>query len=133
MHSIRVLFFVLVFFIILFWMFAMRDASDKKTGRAIVHSLVAMLQVGFLAVFIGPIAFGFGRIHNKEQSFTDQLNGETAYQVTATSQDGESFVVLVKKFGTSEFRAIRVKKAPPELFTLVDGEPIPITPQPPTK
>ena len=69
---------------------------------------------------------GLGHVPGAVEGFAKRLDDGIAYQVVAKIQERDSFVVLVKKFGTSDFFAIRVEIIPPEIFTLVDGNPIAI-------
>lgn len=77
-----------------------------------------------LSISIAPIMFGHGHVPSKVEKFSARLDNNVAYQLITSSQEGSDFILVVKKFGTSDFHAIRTNTVPPELFTLVDGKPV---------
>ena len=109
------------------------SAHQKKIGYSVLFGALTFL-LGLLTS-VGMFDLGLGRVPPtlKLSVLSERLETGVAYQFLASSNDGNGQVILVKKTGTSDFYALRVKEVPPaEFFTLGDGKPVAIAaPTPP--
>ncbi len=96
----------------------------KEPGERAFAALIALALFGFATFYLAPAILGYGYVTSWTESFDGRLDNGTTYQTIASTQSGSSYVLLVKKFGTSDFIAIRVKTVPPPLFALVSGKPV---------
>ena len=108
------------------------SANKEKIGLSLLFG-VGTLFFGF-ATCVGTFDLGHGHVPILRMSvLSERLETGTAYQLLASSKDEDgNLVALIKKTGASNFYALRMKDAPPEHFTLVDGKPVAIVaPAPP--
>ena len=101
--------------------------SEERWGSAWGAAIFAFVMFG-AATFLAAPHMGYGHVPTGASEFLKQLDEGVAYQTIASSKEGDEYVLLVKKFGVSDFRAIRVKTMPPKIFTLVNGQPAAIAP-----
>ncbi len=97
-----------------------------KKDADLVSSLVIGAICLLLIIFeIAPRRFGYGHVPSTVEGFSKRLEAGIAYQVASSSKEADdNYVVIVRKFGTSDIMAIRVKSEPPKNFTLVNGKPV---------
>jgi len=76
--------------------------------------------------FSAILAFGYGKVPAEAEEFSERLDNNIAYELVSSTRDGESYVLLLRKFGTSNYKAVRTNTNPPEIFTLVSGKPVEI-------
>ena len=117
------------------------DKGDRPLGSLL---LCVSFAIGFVLVCrVAPAHFGVGRVANRVERYDRVLESGVAYdlvaQTSATAQytagllNGSArlvqpetpvHVILVRRSGTEQFYALRVKGVlPPEHFVLVSGEP----------
>ncbi|MDP1707382.1 MAG: hypothetical protein Q8L30_02410 [bacterium] len=105
---------------------SMAALSGKYTGLGVISGVIALLALIFTSAVMYDL--GRGNVPNLKASvLSERLEVGVAYQLLASSEDeaGEQ-VVLLKKTGTSDFYALRVKEVPPKNFTLIGGNPVAI-------
>ncbi len=101
---------------------SVRSLRDTAKGAA---TAIAMVFFAVMVFFAAPHALGYGHVSSSAEEYSAHLDGGATYQViSATNVGDNTYVILVKKYGTSDFRAVRVNGAPPELFVMIDGKPI---------
>lgn len=122
------LFYMLFFATIVAVILTVIYVSESNSLGAVVGCIAALIGL-FLLVFIeAPKQLGTGKVYDVVEEFTRKLDSGVAYQLVASAENGAEKIVLMKKTGTSDFYALRVKDVPPEHFTLVDGKPVAIAP-----
>ena len=86
---------------------------------------IASIFVFGIAIFsVAPAELGVGVVSDEIDSLAVRLDDRGTYQTASSVKDGETYVLLVKAYGTSDFRCPRVNELPPEIFTMVDGQPV---------
>ena len=117
--------FALVVILVAFIAYFATEKLWYYLGTAVVLTFALF---GTLTFHAAPKDLGYGHVPNEAEAFTKRLDAGVAYQLLSSSKDGDDQVILVKKVGTPNFYALRVKEVPPEHFTLVDGKPVAIVP-----
>lgn len=114
-------------------------AAESKAGDAWFLGLIAVFIFALDIFGVAPAALGLGHVSALTEKYGETLDKGVSYQTVFTVRDDNTQVLLLRKDGTSVFRAIRVEGTtlPPEHFTLVNEQPVaitpPIAPVPPSK
>lgn len=97
--------------------------SGEKTSSFVFLSVVVVACLSFITYSLAPRVFGYGHVPAAVEDISTRLNGSIAYQTVWSSKEADdNYVVVVRRPGTSDLLAIRVKTKPPEVFTVLNGE-----------
>lgn len=99
-------------------------ADDKEWSKSWLTTMVACVMFGFLIFGIAPWQLGYGIVPDDAENLKERLDDKRTYQTVSSIKDGDTYVLLVRIYGTSNFRAVRVTEMPPEIFTMVHNNPI---------
>lgn len=83
---------------------------------------LAAISFSLLTFSEAPKALGVGHVSDKIEKFSERLDPKIPYELVNANRVGETFVLLLREFGTEKYLYIREKTIPPEIFSLIDGK-----------
>ena len=113
--------------------FALHFAVKREWISMGVLVVIAYVIFGFLVFIEAPVELGQGHVPKVVEKYTKRLDIGVAYQLIASEKEGDGYILMMRKTGTSEFNCSRVEgPIPSSNFTLVDGKPVTIDAPVPT-